>query len=205
MATLPNKKEDWMQAKWRPAMGWLYMATCAFDFVIFPVLWSVLQAFMKHPITQWNPLTLQGAGLYHLAMGAVLGVAAWSRGQEKLAGLTGSSPNGSPPSGGFGGSSTPNNSFGSNTSSGSWGTSNNNSFGQSSSGNSWGAQPQAQNTSSAGWGANKFSPPAPTYSAPMPEPLPAPPTKPGVRLSENPTARVVLPEDPNDDADSKIK
>ena len=36
------------------------------------------------PIVAWNPLTLQGAGLYHLAMGAILGVAAWSRGQEKI-------------------------------------------------------------------------------------------------------------------------
>jgi hypothetical protein len=28
------KKEDWMQKRWRPAMGWLYMGICAFDFVI---------------------------------------------------------------------------------------------------------------------------------------------------------------------------
>ena len=33
----------------------------------------------------WNPLTLQGGGLFHISMGAVLGVAAWTRGQEKLA------------------------------------------------------------------------------------------------------------------------
>lgn len=35
-------------------------------------------------IIQWNPLTLQGGGLYHLAMGAVIGITAWSRGQEKI-------------------------------------------------------------------------------------------------------------------------
>ena len=29
------QKEDWMNAKWRPMMGWLYMATCTFDFIIF--------------------------------------------------------------------------------------------------------------------------------------------------------------------------
>ena len=68
-------------------MGWLYMAVCAFDFVIFPILWSLLQAVMKvGQITQWQPLTLQGAGLFHIAMGAVLGIAAMGRTQEKLAG-----------------------------------------------------------------------------------------------------------------------
>ena len=82
-----KKKEDWMNSKWRPMMGWLYMATCTFDFVIFPVLWSLLQAVTKvGAITQWQPLTLQGAGLYHIAMGAVLGLAAFGRTQEKLAG-----------------------------------------------------------------------------------------------------------------------
>lgn len=81
-----KKKEDWMNSKWRPAMGWMYMLTCVTDFVIFPILWSLLQTVMKQPITQWQPLTLQGAGLFHIAMGAVLGIAAMGRTQEKLAG-----------------------------------------------------------------------------------------------------------------------
>ena len=75
-----------MNSKWRPAMGWMYMLTCVTDFVIFPILWSLLQTVMKQPITQWQPLTLQGAGLFHIAMGAVLGIAAMGRTQEKLAG-----------------------------------------------------------------------------------------------------------------------
>jgi hypothetical protein len=82
-----KKKEDWMNSKWRPAMGWMYMLTCMTDFVIFPILWSLLQAVMHvATITQWQPLTLQGAGLFHIAMGAVLGIAAMGRTQEKLAG-----------------------------------------------------------------------------------------------------------------------
>ena len=81
-----KKKEDWMNSKWRPAMGWMYMLTCVTDFVLFPILWSLLQTIMKQPITQWQPLTLQGAGLFHIAMGAVLGIAAMGRTQEKLAG-----------------------------------------------------------------------------------------------------------------------
>ena len=86
MAEEIKKDEDWMQKKWRPAMGWMYMLVCMCDMVVFPVLWSILQASLKQPVTQWNPLTLQGAGLFHLAMGAVLGIAAWGRTQEKVNG-----------------------------------------------------------------------------------------------------------------------
>lgn len=77
--------DNWLENKWRPMMGWVYMITCLTDFVLFPVLWSVLQVFHNGQVTsQWNPITLQGAGLFHIAMGAVLGVSAWSRGQEKM-------------------------------------------------------------------------------------------------------------------------
>ena len=82
-----KKKEDWMNAKWRPMMGWMYMLVCTMDFVGFPVLWSLLQSMFHGQVTsQWQPLTLQGAGLFHIAMGAVLGLAAYGRTQEKLGG-----------------------------------------------------------------------------------------------------------------------
>ena len=32
----------------------------------------------------WDPLTLKESGFYHLAMAAIIGVAAWTRGQEKI-------------------------------------------------------------------------------------------------------------------------
>ena len=113
-----TKKEDWMNSKWRPMMGWMYMLVCTMDMVVFPVLWSLLQSFNHGQVTsQWQPLTLQGAGLFHIAMGAVLGIAAFGRTQEKLGGAnnggiqtpgTGfaSSPStfGQPQSGGFGNS-----------------------------------------------------------------------------------------------------
>ena len=86
MANAEKKQEDWMSAKWRPAMGWVYMVTCTTDFIIFPILWSLLQAVLKQPVTAWQPITLQGAGLYHLAMGAIIGVSAYGRTQEKLNG-----------------------------------------------------------------------------------------------------------------------
>lgn len=85
--------EDWMQRKWRPMMAILYMVVCAFDFIAFPIMWSVLQAISKGQVTsEWQPLTLQGAGLFHLAMGAVLGIAAYGRSQEKIVGVTGNFP-----------------------------------------------------------------------------------------------------------------
>jgi hypothetical protein len=82
-----NDNTDWINKKWRPVMGWIYMLTCTMDFVVFPILWSLLQAMSKGSVTmQWQPLTLQGAGLYHIAMGAVLGIAAYGRTKEKIEG-----------------------------------------------------------------------------------------------------------------------
>ena len=111
-----KKKEDWMNSKWRPMMGWMYMLVCTCDFVVFPVIWSLLQAWHGGQVTsQWNPITLQGAGLFHMAMGAVLGVAAFGRTQEKLGGAnngglqtaTSTPAFGSAPTGGFGASPAP--------------------------------------------------------------------------------------------------
>jgi hypothetical protein len=113
---------EWMQKLWRPAMGWMYMLICIADMIVFPVLWALWQGINHVPITQWNPLTLQGAGLFHIAMGAVLGISAFGRTQEKLAGTAanpttsggsssgfnspsiGSSTFSTPASGGFGSS-----------------------------------------------------------------------------------------------------
>lgn len=82
-----GKKEDWINTQWRPAMGWMYMTVCIFDFIIFPILWSLAQSIdPQGSITvPWVPLTLQGGGLFHVAMGAVLGVAVYGRTQEKIA------------------------------------------------------------------------------------------------------------------------
>jgi hypothetical protein len=85
-------KDDWMNTKWRPAMGWMYMGVCIFDFVLAPVLWATIQFWetesANDAFRQWQPMTLQGAGLFHMAMGAVLGLAAWGRTQEKLNGTS---------------------------------------------------------------------------------------------------------------------
>jgi hypothetical protein len=90
--------EDWMTKKWRPMMAVMYMCVCTFDFIVAPILWAVVQFWetsaANDAFRQWSPLTLQGAGLFHMAMGAVLGITAWSRGQEKLAGAAGGTSSG---------------------------------------------------------------------------------------------------------------
>ena len=87
MSDSAKKKEDWMNSKWRPMMGWVYLVICIMDFVIFPILWSLIQVHGDGKVeSQWVPITLQGAGLLHLSFGAILGIAAFGRTQEKLAG-----------------------------------------------------------------------------------------------------------------------
>jgi hypothetical protein len=158
-----KKKEDWMNSKWRPMMGWMYMLICTMDMVVFPVLWSLLQATTHTAITQWNPLTLQGAGLFHIAMGAVLGIAAFGRTQEKLQGAnnggaqtsatgfaTGSSTFSPPATGGFGspgGVNSPTPGFSGNT--------------------GFGASTSGPVNPAPGWGTTPVSTPAFTAPAPM--------------------------------------
>ena len=106
-----KKNEDWMNSKWRPAMGWMYMAVCMADFVIFPILWSLVQVLAHGKVdSQWTPITLQGAGLFHMAMGAILGIAAYGRTQEKLNGANNGGIAAPTPS--FGAPATPTPSFG---------------------------------------------------------------------------------------------
>lgn len=85
------KKEDWMNTKWRPMMAVTYMVINICDFILFPILFTAVQ-FWETSVTndafrQWQPITLQYGGLIHLAFGAVLGISAWTRGQEKIAAI----------------------------------------------------------------------------------------------------------------------
>ena len=83
-----KEQEDWIQKKWRPMMAIMYMVVCIFDFIVFPIGFTIVQFWETHAnndaFRQWQPLTLVGAGLFHMAMGAVLGIAAFGRTREKL-------------------------------------------------------------------------------------------------------------------------
>jgi hypothetical protein len=99
--------EDWMTKKWRPMMAMMYMSCCLFDFALFPIMFTIVQFWevqaANDAFRQWVPITLQGGGLFHVAMGAVLGVSAYGRTQEKVAGASNVSTSFS-----YGGVPTPN-------------------------------------------------------------------------------------------------
>jgi len=87
---IEKEDEHWVKAYWRPAMGWLYMAINLMDFIVFPVISMFLPIVYKAfgvqlAYTAWQSLSLSNGGMIHIAFGAILGVAAYTRGQEKLA------------------------------------------------------------------------------------------------------------------------
>lgn len=89
---LLGNNENWMKTYWRPAAGWIYLIICFMDFVGFPLmsmLTPVAGKFvgMSLPYSPWESITLSQGGLIHLSFGAILGVSAWTRGQEKLAAM----------------------------------------------------------------------------------------------------------------------
>lgn len=83
-------KGEWMQKYWRPCAAFMYMICCLCDFAVFPIMFTVVQFWEQEAANdafrQWIPITLQGGGLFHVSMCAVLGVSAYGRTQEKLAG-----------------------------------------------------------------------------------------------------------------------
>lgn len=97
-----REAETWLHSYWRPLAAMVYLAICVFDFIIAPS-WAGLHAASVKELAlaakdldpevgailvtakpQWQPLTLMGSGLFHISFGAILGVAAWTRGAEKV-------------------------------------------------------------------------------------------------------------------------
>lgn len=80
-----TETQDWMNRKWRPMMAITYMLINIFDFIIGPIYYNLLQflADTQH-LEMWQSITLQNGGLIHVAFGAILGISAWTRGQEKI-------------------------------------------------------------------------------------------------------------------------
>jgi hypothetical protein len=102
--TLP--RERWFVKYWRPAAAWIYLAICVFDFVAMPLYHLRSQGNLDRIVeismqmrpedqastlvhlsrkTPWQPLTLGDGALFHIAFGAILGVAAWTRGRVQEA------------------------------------------------------------------------------------------------------------------------
>ena len=106
-----HQLEHGMKAFWRPIAAYVYLFICLFDFVGMPFLietenrnvnTEALEEVRKFEDSavklkaleqldlgnkQWTPLTLSGGGMFHLSFGAILGISAFTRGQEKTAAI----------------------------------------------------------------------------------------------------------------------
>ena len=101
----PNDQPFWYS--WRHIAAYVYLTICVFDFIGMPIFYEVVNPrtsdaelvsiVMKlepaaqvqaltilHNERTWESLTLAQGGLFHMAFGAILGVAAFTRGQEKV-------------------------------------------------------------------------------------------------------------------------
>jgi len=96
---------------WRPIAAYVYLSICIFDFLGMPLYVSIANRQVNFEVFEeirkfedvtvqtaiidkldvgkdaWVPLTLQGGGLFHLSFGAIIGVAAFTRGREKVAAI----------------------------------------------------------------------------------------------------------------------
>jgi hypothetical protein len=88
--TVVSTQQDWQNTQpwfnkyWRALAANTYIVICCTDFIIFPILWNAAQIYTKGSLTVWQPMTLSGGGLFHLAFGAILGVSAFGRTKENL-------------------------------------------------------------------------------------------------------------------------
>ena len=83
---------------WRDYLALIYITICLFDFVVGATWWNLsIQSMFLECVTReeqavcfnnlpppWQPYTLNNGGMFHIAMGAILGATAWKRGEEKL-------------------------------------------------------------------------------------------------------------------------
>lgn len=98
----------WLRENWRSLAFVVYFVICIFDFIIMPGIYEVVNKHIdpaevaklalqfKDPSVQiemiksfatkrvWIPLTMDGGSTFHLAWGALLTGAAWTRGREKV-------------------------------------------------------------------------------------------------------------------------
>ncbi len=70
--------------KWKAVAGWLYLIIVCFDFLLAPYGNMALSAYYHFNYVPWVPLTLQGAGIFHIAFGAIMGVQSWTQGLAQV-------------------------------------------------------------------------------------------------------------------------
>jgi len=64
-------------------MGKIYGAICVFDFIVFPIMYTIVQFWetqaANDAFRQWVPLTLTNGGFIHIAFAAILGISAFNK------------------------------------------------------------------------------------------------------------------------------
>ena len=101
-----HEKECWFH-RWRHIAAYIFLIICVFDFIIMPIVYekndkikpaAAVELSLKYSDTttqhialqtiiakrSWEPLTLKSNGMFFMAFGAILGVAAFTRGQERI-------------------------------------------------------------------------------------------------------------------------
>jgi len=76
--------DDHWTGHWREFMAWSYGIVCLWDFLVAPIYFSILSVVSHTPYVVWVPITIQGGGLYHLAMGAIIGVSSYGKSKEAI-------------------------------------------------------------------------------------------------------------------------
>lgn len=106
----------WLNDNWRPIGAYVYFAVIIFDFIIMPQYMIMTKekttnmilaikdlkpevqiVYLNNEYKTWEPLSSSGGGLLHISFGAILGVSAFTRGQEKIEQMKQGIPNPSSP------------------------------------------------------------------------------------------------------------
>lgn len=73
--------------KWTYLMGLTYMIVNLADFVVFPIMYTIVQFWetqaSNDAFRQWIPLTLTNGGFIHIAFAAILGISAFNKEEKK--------------------------------------------------------------------------------------------------------------------------
>jgi hypothetical protein len=111
-ARVSKENNKWYQSVWLPFAAGTYIIICIFDFMVMPVYVAAHNSKIEARVfaqlegkdiatfataisqtaqatKQWNPLTLLGAGMFHMAFGALLTGGAVTRGLAKKSEMEG--------------------------------------------------------------------------------------------------------------------
>ena len=63
-------------------MAYVYAAIVLTDFIILPMFYAILAAYLKQVPTQYHSITLEAGGMIHASFGVILGTTAYTHNKE---------------------------------------------------------------------------------------------------------------------------